>query len=258
MKLLKSFIGVILLVFTVVLINAMLHCQGIDVAAVITLSPIMGDIAKKAGSDVFSHNHYGSFLRKLVKPKNPKTGYQSIARALITSLSRGWAHLSAANRESFNVYGSLHQISGRLGRKIHLTGEAWYVKLNAKLTAIGAALITAAPTTVPVVAGPLSAVLSGVGAASLSLTFTGIIPVTHKVIIRASKGLSAGKDFNSDYRIIGVIDSTAVSPLDITGMYTARISSIPASGSKVFVETQFVEILTGLSSGEVVSSAILG
>src|SRR5271157_3621030 len=112
----------------------------------VTFSPIIGEIRKKIGTDVFTKNHYGDMIRKRVKPINPRTISQMTVRGSLTNLAKLWKTIGSSDILAWNAYAKVYTISDRLGTKMTLTGENWYIKLNRILDTMGQTLTTSPPS----------------------------------------------------------------------------------------------------------------
>jgi hypothetical protein len=231
-------------------------------AAIFTPSPIMGEIRKKAGSDVFSKNHYGPFFRKLIKPVNGKTSFQSEARAIIKSLSQGWKNIGQANILAWNAYAKLHQFKNTLGQGIYLTGEAMYIKLNAILLNCHQAISATPPPANAVNPAALTS-FAGTGTtttgviSTLTLAFAPVIGAAQTLLIYASPVVSGGRTYNSNYRLIAAKTSTFLTGDAILTDYTSRFGSVGNTGSVIFIKSELVDNATGLASQQVVSRVVL-
>ena len=215
--------------------------------ALFTPSPIMNELRKKASSDVFSKNHYGGFIRKRVKGTNPKSVKQLNVRAAMSELSKAWKGLSQAVRDGFTAFGSGLIQKNRLGQNISYTGEVWWIKLNQILVAIGGTTLSAAPsssaTPPALMVVPTVTATSG---SALGITYTTFAGSNTVGLILASKPLSQGKTYNSNYRIVGTTVAADAGVKDLTAGYTAAFGRLPVTGEKVFVKILMSDKTTGL------------
>jgi hypothetical protein len=102
------------------------------------------DLSGKLGGIVASHNTYGSYFRRLVKPVNPKTAAQNAQRAAFSVVSEAWKALTTLQRATWNAQTYSHK--SRKGDTVTLTGQAYYIHLNTIRQRIGLSLISAPPS----------------------------------------------------------------------------------------------------------------
>ena len=214
-----------------------------------TPSPIMNEMRKKAGSDVFSKNHYGGFVRKRVKGTNPHTPKQINVRAFLTSLSKAWKALTQNQRDGWNQYGTSILLKNRLGQSIHLTGEAWYLKLNRILQTIGSTVIGDAPagSAVPPDLAD-TPVLTCTSGSAIGLTLGNAVSSENKLMVKMSPPLSPGKNYNSNYRFLGIVVAADTTTKDFTAAYLAAFGKLPETGDKVFMLVRSTDKTTGLQN----------
>lgn len=94
---------------------------------------VITDARGKIGGGVFTKTRSGSVLRRRAIPTNPGTALQTLTRATITLLSRAWASLSDAERDTWTAYGqSITRNQSVSGQSYHPTGFNSYIELGAK------------------------------------------------------------------------------------------------------------------------------
>jgi hypothetical protein len=249
MKILKFFAAVILIVTTAMLLPYVLAAVGISIAALFTPSPIMNELRKKAGSDVFSKNHYGAFIRKRVKGTNPKSTKQINVRSNLTSLAKGWKALGSADMAAWIAYAKNFTLKNRLGQSIQLTGETWYLKLSRILQSSGVAPVAAPPSTSAVPPGladtPGMTIVSGT---SVAVTLGTALPAGAWARIFMSAPFSAGRVYNSNYRYVGTMKPADTTSKDVTTAYVAAFGRCPLTGEKIFMKLIATDAANGLSN----------
>lgn len=224
----------------------------------IKFGSLVTDGRGKIGGHVASKNRAGAYLRTKVTPVNPNSTDQQVARGILTGFSQAWRSLTAAQRNAWNGAVGDFARTDVFGDSHNPTGFNLYVRLNSKLAVIGASALTLPP---------LPSEVSNVVASALTMTITGsvgevafapTVPAGMAVIVRATAGVSPGKNFvKSEYRIIDVMAAAATTPEDIWAAYVAKFGS-PTAGTKVFVSLETVNITTGQSSTPSQVSAIVG
>ncbi len=119
--------------------------------AKIKLGAIAGQVSGSIGTQVWSHNRFGAYIRNRSIPVQPNTAPQLAQRAMLSLHSAIWQDRSAAERKSWAVWAQNNPIVDRPGDKRILSGHMAYVRLNCNIdlideNAISTPPIYAAPT----------------------------------------------------------------------------------------------------------------
>jgi hypothetical protein len=212
----------------------------------------------KLGGHVASKNRAGSYFRTKVTPINRRSTFQTAVRSRLASISSGFKTLTAAQIAAWNAAVGDFVHTNVFGQKVHPTGAQLYQRLNNNLVNIGIAQITTPPLPVNVSNMGTLTLTGAHGTPALSLAFTTPIPAAEKVILSATAGLSAGKNFvKSEFREIGVLVTGDTTPKDILTLYTAKFGSIPAAGKKVFIRVKNVNATTGQAGVGLTASCVI-
>jgi hypothetical protein len=216
--------------------------------ALIAYGPNIDQYRKKLGNTVFSVNHYGSFARKLVKPINPRSSYQTVVRNSLRSLAKSWGSLSQAKILGWNSFAIGFKFSNRLGQPIKLTGEATYIKLNRNIASVGGTTISTAPaisaSNVPVLAGVQITIASG----AVSMIFAAGSVATNIVEVRSSGIVSSGRTYNSKFKTFTQFASNATSPQNMSADWVAMFGTAPVATDVVFFTYRVIDSLTGFAT----------
>lgn len=219
---------------------------------------IVVDGRGKIGGHVASKNRSGAYLRTKVTPSNPQTAAQQAVRANMAANSAGYAALTEAQRDTFIASVNDFTKNNIFGDSVKLSGINIYTRLNNNLALIGAALISVAPV---ISAVPVSTLLSASiasGAATATIILDAAIPAGCKAVVRATQGMSAGRNFvKSEFRNIEILDPLAETPVDIKASYIAKFGELPAVGKKVFFEIFLIDIATGIAGQKTKISTIV-
>lgn len=211
----------------------------------------------KLGGHVAARNKAGAYFRTKVTPVNPNTGYQAAARSRLSTLSQAWRGLTADQRAAWNGAVGDYSSTDIFGDLKNPSGFNLYQKLNNNLVNIGETALLLPPTpqdvhnftdvTLAVVAGtPL-----------VTATFSPAIAATEKVKVFSTSPMSPGISFvKSEFRQIGVIDSTDTSPLDLTTMYVAKYGAAGSAGQKIFIKLVPVSVASGQDGIGIIADAI--
>jgi len=204
----------------------------------------------KLGGHVASKNRSGSYLRTKVSPVNPQTPAQSTVRNRLGGISSGWRALTPAQRLAWNGAVSDFAKTNVFGDSIKPSGFNLYQTLNNNLILCGEAAIPSPP--VPVAVDSFTSIVLTVEDATdaelFSLAITPAVEDDHLVKVYATAPMSAGKSFvKSEFRLIGVMPNSQISPWDGTTAYQAVFGSTGEVGQKIFCKVIQVEETTGIA-----------
>jgi hypothetical protein len=118
--------------------------------AKVKLGAIAGQVSGSIGTQTWSHNRFGAYVRNRSIPVQPQSAVQLTRRATLALHSSAWQDLSATQRLSWKVWAENNPMVDRLGDKRIMSGHMAYVSLNSRLSIAGNAAITSPP----VIAGP--------------------------------------------------------------------------------------------------------
>jgi len=165
---------------------------------------------------------------------NPRTPSQVAARARLTSLSAGWRGLTGTQQAGWIAFGQSFTVVNSLGTAIKLTGLQCYVKVNTVLGLIGSSLVTTPP------ALPTFGVVSVTGVTAVEATpliaVQGANPAagTDNMVF-ASPQLSAGLNFNGNYRYLQLANTFTAGAVSLQTAYAAKFGALIV-GKKIFVK----------------------
>lgn len=200
-----------------------------------------------------SRNRFGQYRRSRATPVNPNTGAQGSARARLAAQAAGWRALTQSQREGWESLGSQITRTDSLGQSYTLNGFMAYCSVNANLASAGEATISDAPAIVT--PGTLATATITLTAAAFSIAYTATpLAAGTRLFVFCSPQRSAGRQFESDYRLIQVSAAAAASPLNALAAYTARLG-VPVVGNRVFMQLQLHK--GGFLGGPLVTSAVV-
>jgi hypothetical protein len=94
---------------------------------------------------IVSRNHYGQYERAYVRPKDPRTPKQLSWRKAWGAASMAWGKLTEAQRLLWNEAARDVRSRPWMGKSGRLTGQAFFVKVNARRLFDGQPLLTCPP-----------------------------------------------------------------------------------------------------------------
>src|SRR6266481_8027297 len=175
-----------------------------------------------------SRNRFGQYVRTRATPVNPNTTTQATVRARQSNNAAAWRVLTDAQRAGWASLGSSMVRTDSLGQSYNLTGFQAYCSVNNLNLAAGNSVVAAAPAlTDP---GTLLSITLTLTSAAFSVAYTATpLGAGVRAFLFASPQRSAGRNFESDYRLISVTAAAAASPANILTAYTAKFGA-PVSG----------------------------
>ncbi len=201
--------------------------------------PILGNLRGSVGSNTWSHNRGGDYIRRRVAPTNPNTTRQQSMRAFLSTLSVLWSTvLTPAQREAWNTWASLQSRTGPLGNTINLTGINGYVWTNTHILDAGDTRIDDPP--VQVAPGALLTMAAAISAATTAdITFTGTpLAATERPLLFMSLPQSGAAQPNfRQSRIVGYGALAQASPWASTLPFSVQSGQFVVFWGAVYEET---------------------
>lgn len=183
-----------------------------------------------------SRNRYGQYRRTRAIPVNPNSTNQSQARSRLAGLAEIWDLLTDVQRAGWLSLGQSMTRTDSLGQQYTLTGMQAYISVNSTNLTAGNAVVSAAPAlSTPASLTSITITLTN---AAFSVAYTATpLGAGARAFVFASPQRSAGRSFESDYRLIAVTAAAAASPANIFTAYSARLGT-PVTGNKIFTMVQ--------------------
>jgi hypothetical protein len=200
-----------------------------------------------------SRNRFGQYTRSRATPVNPNTSAQQNARNRLTQFSQAWRGLTDVQRAAWESYALNHPFNDALGQQIFLTGHQSFISVNTALDTAGLASVTEPDLNAPDNAPEQGA--TTITVAGFSIAFgTNPVPADTALILESSPPLSAGRSFNSDFRIVKVRAAAAANTLLKADM-EAKWGAL-AAGQKFFIRASTIGD-TGLRSAFTAVSVVV-
>jgi len=211
--------------------------------------PSSGSLAGQTASK----NRWGQYLRTRAIPVNPATTAQGVVRARLAANSAAWRGITSAQRAGWSGLASSMVRTDALGQPNPIQGNQAYISVNNVRVACSLSPVADAPALATPVA--LLTVTPTVTAAAFSVAYTATpLAAATYLLLFASPQRSAGRSYESDFRLIKVSTAAQASPLVALTEYTAKFG-VPVAGSKIFLS--LVTVTLGFESGPFLTSIIV-
>ena len=189
-------------------------------------------------------------------PTGMATSAQVVRRASLSKISKSYKTLSDAQMLEWERLAQHTSGQSVFGQKAELSGINLYVRLNANRVMAGEAVIADAPAALTAVP---NVEYEGVFVMPSVIAFTGIVHETapYKLVVKMSGAQSAGVSNGWSKTVIlspGMEDDWGEA--DVTELYLKSIGVAPAVGQKVFIETYWLDTVTGCTGQVFRDSAI--
>lgn len=180
-----------------------------------------------------SRNRFGQYIRTRATPVNPGSSQQGVVRARMSLNATGYRALTDAQRAGWEALALLMSRTDSLGQAYTMNGFSAYCSVNNNKLAAGDVVVSDAPAmTAPVNIVTATVTLTAI-AFSIAYTATPLSAAT-KLFVYCSPQRTAGRAYESDYRLIGVSAAALASPFAITTLYAPRLG-IPVVGNRIFM-----------------------
>jgi hypothetical protein len=200
-----------------------------------------------------SRNRFGQYLRSRAIPVNPSSSAQGLVRTRLSTNSESWRALTAPQRAGWSGLGLSMVRSDSLGQSYTLQGNQAYCSVNNNRMLCGLAAVSDAPALTAVENIVTATITLTSASLSIAYTPTPMSTLTYLAVF-ASPQRSAGRNFEADFRFIGISAAAGASPLVEFTPYSAKFGS-PVTGNRIFFS--FVAIALGFESGPFVTSQIV-
>ena len=211
----------------------------------------------KLGGHVVTKNRQGYAFRTKVTPINRKTSYQTIQRNSFGDASQAWRALSASQRTAWESFAGDISKSNIWGDKYQPTGKNAYALINLNIALTGGSAVSDPPLSTPATALTSFAVGTNTTAAQ-TLTFgVSPVPTGMKVILYATRPVSAGVGSPGErFRKFSTVAAAATTPVNSFAAYSTKFGT-PVSGKKIFFKAVVINITTGQRSSEISANGIV-
>ena len=210
---------------------------------------LAGAVSGSVGSETYSRNRYGAYVRNRAKPVMPVSTYLLNAKAILSAQSARWNTLTDAQRAAWVTWAQTNPVMDRLGQSQVLTGHAAFVGINGRLSQAGNTPIDVPPTIASPVALSTCTATFDIGAGNVEITFAPT-PIGSQQKIWVQAAVVDRSSINYVKNLLKLIQISAVnqaSPLDIETALVARFGTLQVDQKVVLYVSVFSQ-LTGLLS----------
>ncbi len=218
--------------------------------ALIRTGAIVGQVSGSLGSNVFSHNRYGSYVRNRTVPTRSTTPAATTAKNILAAESQAWGALTATQKRQWETWAQTNPITNRLGDQRVLQGNAAFVQLNARINRAGDTRITAPPVIdAPAALLTLTATYD-IGLGNFELAFTATpVGATKRIWLNTAVVNSDGIQYVDNlYKLVVVSALDRATAYDVQVDVESRFGALIV-GQQVFHRVQVYDNVSGLLSG---------
>jgi hypothetical protein len=217
--------------------------------AKIKLGTMVGQASGSIGSTTFSHNRYGTYVRRRAIPVQPGTPLQLAIRQQLGDASTFWKSLGINLRTAWQAWADQNPIPDVLGDKQTLTGHAAFIKINSKYRHILSAYLQAPPVAPAPASFMTLYVTADIGAGAVSLVFSETPCIADEAIevwaaVTNSKAINYMKN---RLKYCGITSAAAASGVDVQAQIEDRIGTL-VLGQTLHVHCARYSKITGLWS----------
>ena len=118
--------------------------------ALLKFAPEIQGIRGHASGLILSANAYGPSVKKFAAPIDPRTSDQQTYRSNLATVAPLWRTITSGQRSDWDDFAAAppETDSDPWGETVYLTGLQWFIRINTRLMAAGAATVNAPPAAV--------------------------------------------------------------------------------------------------------------
>lgn len=213
---------------------------------------LIGAASGSVGSNTFSHNRGGQYIRQRAVPTDPGSTQQQVIRSAMANLTSRWRNiLTEAERALWDTYALNVPIPDSLGDPRNIGGLGQYIRSNVPAIQVGLDIQDTAPEIFNLGEYTAPTFISATAPTALSIGFENSDAWANEdgsaMLIYSSRPVNTSVNFfKGPYRFAGMIegdDTTApTSPAAITAAFPF------AAGQKVYIQGRIIRTDGRLSS----------
>ena len=203
-----------------------------------------------------SRNRYGQYRRTRAQPVNPGTITQENARAFLAQVSASWKQLTNTQRNGWEECAREYPIIDSLGQSTVLTGSAMFVRANTARLRASLPIIPDNVAATPWSSPFFSATMTNGASPTFIITAAAVPPGGQMLTFDAGPQVSAGVNYWSDFRRIGLIPGgTGPITLTLIPAYTNKFGPLQ-SGRKIFLRSRVLNECGVFGSAVIVTQIV--
>lgn len=204
------------------------------------------DIAGTSGGTTFSKQGGGNYVRRRVRPTNPKSAAQVAQRAKFSQQSQAWRGLTDAERAAWNAAAKSGEFPFKtlLGDSFNGSGSQAFSAVNNMVVAAGGAALTAPPVKVGLGDVLVSSMSVDTTLGTFTITYSGTIGADEVLMVSATIGVSPGRRRPTNLKLVDLLLAADTSPADIQAAYVA-LFGLPSTGQRYIIRARLVNKVTG-------------
>lgn len=228
--------------------------------ASITFGSIVAEARGSVGSDTYSRNQWGAYVKARTTPTNPNTALQVASRLLMSNAVAAWRALTDAQRFGYIQIADTFKKQNRVGQQYPLTGYNLFIRQHIICAVVGEVAPTKAGAPQEKQTSSIISITPSAAAFTVTTRKTQPIGGSRTIITANVYRLASRNQFNPSLQK----RMTTFSPTgpdvvsDITARLTAVIGNLAfAIGKKTTIAIQDVNYVTGESFRPVYQSVLI-
>lgn len=205
---------------------------------------IVSDIRGKVGTEIYSRNKFGSYVKSYAVPVQPGTAFQDTAQDRLATCIASWQSLSDADRLAWNDYAGSVSFSNGVGLPSKLSGYNLFVSRKMNLLVVDQ---TINPSLGPGNSPPnFNIFISTSTTVLLRVTVTSdSAPNNFRIVVMMSPPVSSGvmSPNSTRYDFIDYLTLTPGESGSLLSAYTARFGALTGlEGMKIFLKARLIRV----------------
>ena len=164
--------------------------------ATILTGSIVSEIRGSVGSETYSRNAFGAYVKARVAPANPNTVPQQDARARLAAAVTAWQGLSEVDRLSYISEAAGRSNINRLGVKIRVTGYQLFITQHIMYDRAGVSFVAGVSAPIRPSINQSSSIVTSASAMNTTVEYSGSITGSHLFIFATPPRSSSQVSFN--------------------------------------------------------------
>lgn len=215
--------------------------------AISKFGSLLTDLRNSIGSDTYSRNKGGAYVRTRSTPANPQTTRQQEVRAKMTNISQAWASLSDSERQQWIEAAANFPYRNQFGDTYFLSGIALHNALNLSLANISKPYIASPPAAESLPGLSSLSVTARVTTNRVRIAFSpSPIPAGYAMNVYATDSISPGINYvKNRLRWIYYLDPGDSSPFTLSGQWNLKFGPVTGVGNRISILLVPVSIFSG-------------